>query len=254
MQATELVSQQLLAAQISAGSALATALVAAFGLFFALLQIRKINQQIKYTKASYKFSKFIDVNMKYVDSYNAIIAMKNKVEPNQGEIKDFFKKFWSLQAEKFDPFLMGVIDPITYSRWLRRKVHVFKNGKLIGDVSGWTGWVQYGRSTYNEDPMFVHLIESIFSYSHLETDHAVIEVPNFMLRNVKILYESRLAKTYRDIVLRDDDKWTWGDLEKIYNDDPMSDAKIKNFKKFPEVETFSTTIFHEKSKILIPEI
>ena len=152
--------------------------------------------------------------MNFNARYEALIDERHAItgssaEEKQAKIPKYFEKFWSLQSDQFDFFLLGLVDPITFTTWSQSLMREFRNtGAKDPSLSMMTGWENHGRRNSSESPLFIDYVKRLVD--HANEQHSQVTDRTFCMAIAQDVYDREDVRKFRRHMLdRDPHKWDW---------------------------------------------
>ncbi len=155
------------------------------------------------------FQKSVDVVMHLNLRYDSFLKDLHSVETiGERQAEGLFSRFWCLQSDQFDAFIVGLVDPLTFSTWNVHLIRSFRDSKKIGSATFSDGWKATGKRNTAEAPFFVWFVDRLLEKS-LDNSENMTDKDFCIERQRQIYNHPPVVRFRRHLTRRELDSWDW---------------------------------------------
>lgn len=242
--------------EIATAAACVSAIASCCSAFLFLKSLSIADRSLERAGVTPVFVKIIDIinecNKRYENLKDIRYPLNKDGIDKQAQSELYFRKYWSLQSDQLDYYLMGVIDLITYGFWIEKMIDLFKHDNVFEGCGAVDGWERYGLRSFQQNRPFFHLVTQIMRYADAGRDSEGTEVSSeqFAIRLVTSLYDNEQIAAYRVAVRNAASESAKIDWKAISADMPTAFKQIA----YDNPKAFSDSADHEKDVILAPAL
>ncbi|MCC7253671.1 hypothetical protein [Hyphomicrobium sp.] len=155
------------------------------------------------------FQKCVDTVGTCNDRYDKLLAVMHVDPDGRKGAQDFFPRFWCLQSDQLDYFILGLIDPLTFTTWNVSLVRAFRDpNKQVAGQTFAEAWQAAAKRYTAEAPVFVEFMSELIKKAQEGNDYVTDR--DFCLGLARDIYDSAAVQRFRTHMLeRRPDQWDW---------------------------------------------